>query len=63
VYETANKGEELEAIPGFAEGFECAKKQIEDNVGIYEVKAYLIDAGGRPLWNLVDLLHSRAALS
>ena len=28
------------------------------NAGIYEVKAYLIDEGGRPLWNLVDLLHT-----
>ncbi len=29
------------------------------NAGIHEVKAYLMDAGGRPLWNLVNLLHSR----
>ncbi|GAB4267418.1 MAG: hypothetical protein Kow0080_09530 [Candidatus Promineifilaceae bacterium] len=27
------------------------------NIGIYDVKAYLIDAGGRPLWNLVNLLN------
>lgn len=27
------------------------------NVGIYEVKGYLIDEGGQPLWNLVDLIN------
>lgn len=25
------------------------------NAGIYEVRAYLLDEGGRPLWNLVSL--------
>ncbi len=27
------------------------------SAGIYEMKAYLIDEGGRPLWNLVNLLN------
>jgi dnd system-associated protein 4 len=28
------------------------------NSGIYDLKAQLLDERGRPLWNLVDLLHS-----
>jgi dnd system-associated protein 4 len=28
------------------------------NTGIHEVKAYVLDEGGRPLWNLVNLLNS-----
>jgi hypothetical protein len=27
------------------------------NTGIHDLKAYLLDEGGRPLWNLVNLLH------
>lgn len=27
------------------------------NTGIHEVKAYVLDEGGRPLWNLVSLLN------
>jgi dnd system-associated protein 4 len=27
------------------------------NTGIHDLKAYLLDDGGRPLWNLVNLLH------
>jgi dnd system-associated protein 4 len=27
------------------------------NSGIHDLKAYLVDAGGRPLWNLVNLLN------
>lgn len=27
------------------------------NAGIHELKAYLADEGGRPLWNLVDLIN------
>lgn len=30
------------------------------NTGIHEVKAYLLDEGGRPLWNLVNLLNKNA---
>lgn len=29
------------------------------NTGIHEVKAYVLDEGGRPLWNLVSLLNSQ----
>lgn len=29
------------------------------NTGIHEVKAYALDEGGRPLWNLVSLLSSK----
>ena len=30
------------------------------NTGIHEVKAYVLDEGGRPLWNLVNLLNENA---
>ena len=33
------------------------------HVGIYDIKASLLDERGRPLWNLVDLINSRNRVS
>ncbi len=47
---------DVDVLTRFGEILSIAEEYA--NAGSYEVKGYLIDEGGRPLWNLVDLLHS-----
>lgn len=47
---------DVEVLTRFSEILGIAEEYA--NTGIHEVKAYVLDEGGRPLWNLIDLLHS-----
>jgi len=46
---------DIEILTHFGEILSIAEEYA--GAGIYEMKAYLIDEGGRPLWNLVNLLN------
>ena len=45
---------DVDVLTRFGEILSIAEEYA--NTGIYEVKAYLMDEGGRPLWNLVSLM-------
>lgn len=47
---------DVEVLTRFGEILGIAEEYA--NTGIHEVKAYVLDEGGRPLWNLVNLLNS-----
>ncbi len=46
---------DVEVLDRLGEIFAIAEEYA--NSGIHEVKSYLLDEGGRPLWNLVNLLN------
>jgi dnd system-associated protein 4 len=46
---------DVEILARFGEVLGIAEEYA--NTGIHDLKAYLLDEGGRPLWNLVNLLH------
>lgn len=46
---------DVEILSRFGEILSIAEEYA--NAGSYEVKGYLMDEGGRPLWNLVNLLN------
>ncbi len=47
---------DIEVLTRFGEILGIAEEYA--NTGIHEVKSSLVDEGGRPLWNLVNLLNS-----
>jgi len=47
---------DVEILARFGEILTIAEEYA--NADIYEVKAYLMDEGGRPLWNLASLINS-----
>jgi dnd system-associated protein 4 len=49
---------DVEVLTRLGEIFGIAEEYA--NTGIHEAKSYLLDEGGRPLWNLVNLLNENA---